>query len=215
MATHELPDWAEPLRTTCEAIATLLQPHVEVVLHDLATESIVAIWNPSSGRAPGDPSLLDDLPESWRERPVQGPYRGVLGGGREVGSVTALVRDARGRARGLLCLNLDRTPLLDVATALARVGAPLEQRPPELFDRDWREQIALAVDERCRQLGRRPTALTRDERLAVVAELDRRALFSTRNAAAHAARALGVSRATVYALLKEVRRERDAAGLPA
>ena len=44
-----------------------------------------------------------------------------------------------------------------------------------------------------------------DQRLDLVRVLDGRGLFSTRNAAAHAGRALGVSRTTVYALLKEAR----------
>jgi len=81
--------------------------------------------------------------------------------------------------------------------------------------RDWREQIALAVDERCREHGLDRRRLTRDQRGALVEHLDDRGLFATRNAADHAAHALGVSRATVYTLLKEVRGERDAARLPA
>jgi predicted transcriptional regulator YheO len=47
--------------------------------------------------------------------------------------------------------------------------------------------------------------LTRVQRLELVRALDERGLFATRNAAAHAAGSLGVSRTTVYALLKEAR----------
>jgi predicted transcriptional regulator YheO len=39
----------------------------------------------------------------------------------------------------------------------------------------------------------------------VVAALDGQGLFATRGAAEHAGRALGVSRATIYALLREAR----------
>ncbi len=210
-----LPPWAVPLETACAAIAALLHPHGEVVLHDLATDTVVAIWNPLSGRAPGDPSLLDELPASWDERPVQGPYGRVLADGREIGSVSAVVPDAAGVARGLLCVNLDRSPLLDLAQALARVAAPVQERPPELFDRDWRERIALEVDGRLRERGLDRARLRRADRLALVADLDALGLFATRNAAEHAARALGVSRATVYALLKEARRADGPARLPA
>jgi len=199
------------VQTTCAAIAGLLHPHAEVVLHDLATDTIVGLWNPSSGRSVGEPSLLEELPEAWRERPVQGPYRKMLGDGRELSAVSAVVYDTDGRAAGLLCINLDRSPLLDLAGLLARVAAPIEPRPPELFDRDWREQIALTVDEHSREHGLDPRRLTRPERRALVEHLDDRGLFATRNAADHAARAIGVSRATVYTLLKEVRRDRDAA----
>ncbi len=209
----DLPPWAVPLQPACEAIAVLLSPHAEVALHDLASDRIVGLWNPFSGRSVGDLSLLDELPDSWRERPVQGPYRKVLADGRELGSVSAVVRDGRGIARGLVCVNLDRGPLLELAGALARVAAPVEEPPAELFSRDWREQIALTVDAYCREqlLDRR--RLTREQRRDLVGMLDERGLFATRNAADHAARALGVSRATVYTLLREGRGERELARL--
>lgn len=207
----EVPRWAIPLQSPCAAIAALLSPHAEVALHDLASDRIVGLWNPFPGRSVGDASLLDELPASWQERAVQGPYRKVLADGRELSSISAVVRDGRGRDRGLLCVNLDRGPLLDLAGALASVAAPVEEPPGELFTRDWREQISLTVDSLCRErlLDRR--RLTRPQRRDLVGILDERGLFATRNAADHAARALGVSRATVYALLKEVRGERELA----
>jgi predicted transcriptional regulator YheO len=211
----DLPGWVGPVQTVCAAIAALLHPHAEVALHDLDTDTIVGLWNPLSGRRVGEPSLLEELPESWQQRPVQGPYRKLLADGRELSAVSAVVRDAIGKPRGLLCINLDRTPLLDVAALLAGVAAPVQAPPAELFARDWREQIALAVDEFCREHELDRRRLTRADRRALVAQLDQRGLFATRNAAEHAGRALGVSRATVYTLLKEARHERDAAQLPA
>jgi D-arginine utilization repressor len=211
----QLPEWAETVAPACQAIATLLRPHAEVALHDLATDTIVGIWNGFSDRLPGEASLLSELPESWHERPVQGPYAKVLADGRQLSSVSAVIRDGAGSPRGLLCVNLDRTPLLELAALIGRVAAPAESPPPELFERDWREQIALTVDERCRELNIDRRRLSRADKREVVAELDRRGLFATRNAAAHAGKALGVSRATVYSLLKEVRREHEAAAVPA
>ncbi len=203
--------WAAPLQAACAAVAALLHPYGEVVLHDLKADTVVGLWSPWPGREVGERSLLEELPESWHERPVQGPYRKVSVDGRELSSVSAVIHDADGLARGLLCVNLDRAPLLDVAGMLSRAFAPVQDPPPELFERDWREQIALTVDECCRRLGLDRGGLGRVDRRAVVRELDDRGLFATRNAAEHAARALGVSRTTVYDVLKEVRHERDAA----
>ncbi len=197
--------WLAAVAPSCQAFAALLHPHAEVVVHDLASDTIVAIWNPLSGRRVGDPSLIDELPHAWRARAHQGPYRKVLADGRELSAVSAVVHDARGEPRGLLCVNLDRAPLTDMVEALLRFAAPSESAPPELVDRDWREQIALLVDERCRERGWRRGALSRPARVELVAELEQRGLFATRHAATHIATALGVSRATVYALVKEVR----------
>jgi predicted transcriptional regulator YheO len=61
------------------------------------------------------------------------------------------------------------------------------------------------VDEECRSRHLRRDRLTRPQRLELVRVLDEHGLFATRNAAAHAGAALGVSRTTIYALLKEAR----------
>jgi D-arginine utilization repressor len=194
--------WATPLEPLCAAIAELLDPHAEVVLHDLATDRIVGIWNPLSGRAVGDASLIDELPEGWAEAPVQGPYGKVLADGRCLSAVSAVVCDGEGVACGLLCVNLDRSPFDRAVEMLAGFAAPRAPRPPELFVRDWREQIALAVDGECRSKRMARERLTREDRLSLVRALDERGLFATRHAAEYAAHALGISRATVYALLK-------------
>ena len=199
------PAWLRPVEPACAAIAALLHPHAEVVVHDLASDRIVAIWNATSGRGPGDPSLLDELPASWESAPVQGPYAKIAVDGGPQSAVSAIVRDAAGTPRGLLCVNLDRSPLERAARLLDDLFAPRDPRPRELFDRDWREQIALEVDAFCREEGVDRARLPRDRRLALVGRLDAQGLFETRNAAQHAATALGVSRATVYALLKESR----------
>lgn len=207
----ETPAWVRSAAATCEAIATLLHPHAEVALHDLETDRIVGLWNPISGRRVGDPALLDELPDSWRDRPVQGPYRKVLADGRELSAVSAVVPGADGHDRGLLCVNLDRSPMQATAALLSAFAAPVEAAPPELMDRDWREQIALVVDQHCRAHDRPRDRLTREDRLALVRALEERGLFATRHAAEHAGKAIGVSRATVYTLLKEVRHDHDAA----
>src|SRR4051794_40530051 len=202
--THR-PAWLAPVAPACEAIAALLHPHAEVVVHDLARDRIVAIWNPTSGRAPGDPSLLEELPQTWESAPVQGPYAKVTVDGAPLSAVSAIVRDADGTPRGLLCVNLDRSPLDEAARVLAGLFAPRDPRPRELFERDWRERIALVVDGYCRELNAARGHLSRAQRGVLVARLDAEGLFETRHAAHHVAAALGVSRATVYALLKESR----------
>lgn len=44
-----------------QAVALLLGPYAEVVLHDAVIDQILAVWNPMSDRAAGDPSLLGEL----------------------------------------------------------------------------------------------------------------------------------------------------------
>ena len=200
-----IPNWLEPHLPVCDAIVALLAPLAEVAVHDIRRDRIVGIWNPISGRRVGDRSLIDELPPYSDEARVIGPYPKVLADGRAITSVSVLLHNANGVPRGLLCINFDRSPLDGTIDLLVRFAAAVEDRPPELFDRDWREQILLVVDEECRSRSLRRDRLTRGQRLDLVRVLDERGLFATRNAATHAGRALGVSRTTIYALLKEAR----------
>jgi predicted transcriptional regulator YheO len=200
-----VPNWLEPHLPVCEAIVALFAPLAEVAVHDIRRDRIVGIWNPVSGRKVGDRSLIAELPQYRENARVIGPYAKVLADGRAVTSVSVVLHNAKGAPRGLLCINFDRSPLDGTIDLLVRFAAPVEDRPAELFEKDWREQILLVVDEDCRSRRLRRDRLTREQRLELVRVLDERGLFATRNAAAHAGRALGVSRTTVYALLKEAR----------
>jgi predicted transcriptional regulator YheO len=205
MAPQDYPNWLQPHLATCEAVVALFHPFAEVAVHDIRRDRIIALWNPISGRAVGDASLLDELPDYPEDARVIGPYPKVLADGRAITSVSVVLSNAKGVRRGLLCINFDRSLFDATAELLTKFGAPLQERPPELFERDWREQIALLVDAECRVRQLRRDRLTRQQRLELVKLMDERGLFATRNAAAHAARALGASRTTVYALLKEAR----------
>jgi len=193
---------------TCAAVAQLLNPYAEVVLHDIETDTIVGLWNCFSNRQIGDPSLLDDTLSSFGDgQYVLGPYEKVTTDGRRLTSVSAAVSDAAGTTRGLLCVNIDKSPLDQVLSVLTTLAMPeVTARPSALFERDWREQIAMTVDSWCKERHLNRRALSRAQRLELVAELDQADLFATRHAAAHAAQALGVSRATVYSLLRDARR---------
>jgi predicted transcriptional regulator YheO len=201
------PAWSGPVVPTCAAIAQLLSPNAEVVLHDIETDTIVGLWNGFSNRRPGDPSLLSDiLPDFENGQLVVGPYEKVNTDGRRLTSISAAVCDADGKTRGLLCVNLDQSPLDGVLAVLTKLAKPDVSSPPAaLFDRDWREQIASIVESWCQKRHLTRSSLSRAQRLELVAELEHADLFATRHSADHAARALGVSRATVYSLLREIR----------
>ncbi|WP_406002878.1 transcriptional regulator [Streptomyces sp. NBC_00829] len=194
-----------------QAVALLLGPYAEVVLHDLDTDRVLAVWNPMSARAPGDPSLLGELSAlDTSARDVFGPYEKQLADGRRLSSVSAVLREADGRATAVLCVNLDRTPLEQAAAVLTAFGAPAVARPEPLFEQDWNEQIQHIVGAYVRECGRPVERLTRADRLAVLARLEDAGVFAVRRAAPVVARALQISRSTIYGLLAERRTSRDA-----
>lgn len=194
-----------PHRPVAQAIAALLHPHAEVVVHDLRTDRIVEIWNAFSNRSAGDDSLLGDDIELQLDRDVFGPYDKANIDGARLKSITAALRDERGTRIGLLCVNLDVSLFDQAIRLLSAFAAPREPRPEAMFRRDWREHINLVICDFLERQRRALKALDREERVALVAELDAAGLFQARNAVPHVAGALGVSRATVYALLNAAR----------
>ncbi|WP_051969800.1 helix-turn-helix transcriptional regulator [Kitasatospora azatica] len=189
-----------------EAVARLLGPYAEVVLHDVATDRILAIWQPMSGRGPGDPSLLGELDQlDPSGQGVYGPYPKLLADGRQLSSVSAVLTGADGRPSAVLCVNLDRTPLEQATQLLAGFAAPLVPRPQPLFEQDWTDRVQQVIGAYVREHGRPVERLRREDRLVVLRELDAAGVFTVRRAVPVVATALRVSRSTLYALLGELR----------
>lgn len=194
----------------CQAVALLLGPYAEVVLHDAGDDRVLAIWNPMSKRAPGDPSMLGELDRlDPSAADVYGPYEKLLADGRRLSSVSAVLRDPDGQPAAVLCVNLDRTPLDQAAALLAGFAAPTAPRPEPLFEQDWTERVQQITGSFVRTRGRPVERLSREDRLALLDELDGAGVFAVRRAVPVVASALKASRSTVYALLAELKDKRN------
>ncbi|MFI7060010.1 transcriptional regulator [Kribbella sp. NPDC050124] len=190
------------------ALARLLSPHAEVVLHDPATDEIVAIWNPLSGREPGDPSLLGELNElSPTDPDVYGPYPKVLPDGRRLSSVSAIMRDEDGKPAYVFCVNVDRTAFEEASRLLAAFAAPAHGQPRVLFEHDWSETLNEIVASYVRERGVAADRLSRDDRVELLNRLDAAGVLSQRRSVPAVARALRMSRSALYQLLAQTRKE--------
>lgn len=189
------------------AISTLLYPHAEVVLHDLVTRTIAGIWNAFSDRRPGMDSLIEDDFMGDGETVLLGPYEKIGTDGRRLKSVTAVLPDGEGRAIGLLCINMDVSRIDEAVRLLSAFAGTPQPQPPSLFAGDWREAMNSALNEWLQERGLSMSALTRADRVDLVAALEARGLFKTRNAAEHLASLTGTSRASIYNYLADARRD--------
>ncbi|WP_394851139.1 transcriptional regulator [Pendulispora rubella] len=185
----------------CRAIVRLLGPHAEVVVHDRKSDTVLGIWGSLSGREAGEPSLLGELDTLTPSEPdVYGPYEKLLAGGRRLSSVSAMLDDV------VLCINFERTSFEEAARVLAAFAAPAAAAPEPLVERDWVEWVGQTIDACVRESGRAVERLTREDRLAVLTALEERGVFRVRKAVPLVARALRVSRSTLYTLLTETKR---------
>lgn len=196
------------LAPICDAIARLLTPHAEVVLHDPVTDEVIGIWNAFSERSVGDPSLLGELAEQTATGvDVYGPYPKSLPDGRWLSSVSAVLRDEHGKPEVVLCINVDRTAFEEASRILAAFAAPVVGQPRVLFEHDWAEALNEIIADYIRRRGVTVERLTKDDRLELLAHLDKAGVLSQRRGVPAVARALKISRSALYQLLAQARKE--------
>ena len=197
-----------PYFVVADAMALLLKPQAEVVVHDLDSDRILHIAGAFSRRRAGDPSLNDVGTLTATEGGVIGPYGKTNFDGRALKSVSVPIMGRDGQPAGLFCINLDVSAFAEVQAVLERlmlVPAEPVKTAERMFPMDWREQINVEIAE---FLGARKASLaglTTRDLVELTASLDERGFFSIRKAADYIAAALGVSRATLYKRLAAAR----------
>jgi predicted transcriptional regulator YheO len=201
-----------------DAIAALLHPHAEVVIHDIVKDMIVHIANPFSKRRVGDASYLGlhrDEPGFGLEKDVLGPYEKEGENGQRLRSVTAVLRNDEARPMGILCINLDFSALetvfesaMEVLTGLIR-PAQVEARPEIIFREEWRELVKLEIRAFRNEKGLTQDTMSVWDRRELMRRLHKKRLFYARKSVEQVASYLMISRATAYKDLNEIRKEND------
>lgn len=216
-----------------EFLGQALGPSYEVALHDLTdrNRSIIAIANSHiSGREVGAP-LTNMALSILRERSYEtSDYTvndcGLSVNGRELRSNTMFIKQD-GQLIGMLCVNFDDSAFQTVARDLMELVHPgeyLEERRKRLLERgeslfpgrteqysnNSRSVAADAVGRELRRLGKTNQELTADDRLQIIAALERDGVFLLKGVIREVAAALGCSQASVYRYITQVKNENDA-----
>lgn len=199
------------------AIAAVVGPHCEVVLHDLSggdlDHSVAAIVNGQlSGRTVGGPSTnlgVEVLRDPSTDHDAHG-YRGRTADGRELISSSTYYRDHDGVVIAAFCINVDLTPAQTALTALSAllpaVRDEVQEHPKELVGPDISSVLDDMVEDAIAHVGKPVPSLTKRERIEILRQLEARGAFRIKRAADLVSARLGVSRVTIYGYLDEVRR---------
>lgn len=221
---------AESINRVLELLVEPLQAAVsqptEVVLHDLQRipNTVRAIAGVVTGRRIGDPptdKLLERVAAGDLSHEVG--YRSQLPDGRILQSTTIIYSDRDGQAAAALCLNTDVSAWVTLRAAMDRFvlgheGVPTQaQASPvakrsgsepapasEYFPHSVEELSERLIDAAISAVGVPPGKMRKEQKVQVVADLDRRGFFLVKQAAETAATALGVTRFTIYNYLNEV-----------
>jgi predicted transcriptional regulator YheO len=189
-----------------EAIARLLQPHAEVVVHDIKRNQIVALYQPFSKRRVGDSSLFSEEEEMARMENCVGPYEKINWDGAKLKSVSAVIRDEANNAVGMLCINLNVSAFEKFGELLSDFLAceHLVPQPAPLFRDDWQERINTGIHQYITEHHLNLDTLKRPEKQALILHLHKMGAFTGKNSARYIAEIIKISRATVYNYLAEI-----------
>lgn len=197
-----------------DGLADLFGNHCEVILHSLEDlgHSTVKIANKHvTGREVGSP--LTDLglqilkkADSY-EKSFTGSYYGNKDG-KHLKSTTILIRNNYGKLIGFLCINIDLSvPLLEfIKGFLSEAKLPLKESvelyPSSVDDLIERTLKAVMTDIQAKR-GLSPSKRNK----LIVSELYTKGVFDVRGRVDIIARAIGISRYTVYNYIREAKLE--------
>jgi predicted transcriptional regulator YheO len=171
----------QPYFSIGEAVATLLHPFAEVVLHDLRTGRIVRIWNACTGRQAGELSRLNQPEDQFAaDQAVLGPYEKALPSQGRTKSITAGLRDPEEELIGFLCINVDVTPIDNTTALLANFAASEMKRPESIYRSDLRQHISYLVRDYSLKVNKPIQHLNKQERVDLVSLVNDASLFQAR-----------------------------------
>ncbi|MGF6482855.1 putative transcriptional regulator YheO [Paraburkholderia sp. JPY419] len=191
-----------------DGIALLFFPYVEIVIHDLQSQTVSYIANNLSKREIGDESALEEIDHSAASGTV-GAYEKINWDGRRMRCVSTVLFDDTGTAVGVMCVNYNIAVFEDMKHVIDRVisGAGVVKQPDELFRDDWQERINTFLHTWLQERQLALNSLTRDHRRELVEALWAQGAFKGKSAANYVANVLGMGRATVYQHIRDLRGE--------
>ncbi|CAB3787499.1 helix-turn-helix transcriptional regulator [Paraburkholderia fynbosensis] len=189
-----------------DGIALLFFPYVEIVIHDLHSQTIAYIANNLSKRELGDDSALEEIDHVAQPGTI-GPYEKINWDGRRMRCVSTVLLDDEGVASGVMCVNYNIAVFEEVKHVIDLVisGVGVVKQPEELFKDDWQERINTFLHGWLQERQLALNSLTRDHRRELVAALWEEGAFKGKSAANYVANVLGMGRATVYQHIRDLR----------
>jgi len=198
-------------------LAEALGEEYEIILHDLSDpeHSIMATHNSFTRRSPGGP--LTDLgfimlqSEEYRDLDYLPNYLAYTRDGREIRANCLFIRDEERHLLGFLCINYDMTHarvLEKVAASLTKTtGTSPQGEGIERFPTDLEELLAQYLEDARQEAGGPLNLLEKQEKIALLGELEEKGFFRIKGSVEALARALGHTKYTIYAYLREARKK--------
>lgn len=215
-----------------EFLGLVLGPTYEITLHDIhgKQSTIVAIVNGFiSGRdldSPPTAMALRAVADNAEGLDYRTNYNGLAGASHTLRSSSFYIKDKNDDLVGMLCINFDDSKFQELSSQLFQLIHPdvymednivirsdvlesLDEEDTERFG-DSMTSAANSVIEEVLSEGDIPVErLSQEEKIRIVAQLERRGIFRLKGAVAHVSKELHSSPASIYRYLAKVRQEAE------
>ena len=189
-----------------QSYVRLLAPLAEVVIHDVATNSICFIEGGLSKRNVGDPSFLDINLKQLEQQIDQIVYPKINFDGKVIKSISIPIKN-NDSVVAIMCLNVDVSVFSQMQQLAQAFLIPSNNQPEALFKNDWQEKVHQALYFWLNKEGLRIESLTNAQKKKVVEEMYAQGAFHEKKAADYMSSILGLSRASVFNYLRELRQK--------
>lgn len=196
--------------SVADGIALLFSDYVEVIIHDLDSQTVIHIANNISKRNLGDPSSLDDVNFEQTDT-VIGPYEKLNWDGKKICSTSIVLRDGLNHPIGMLCINMNTGPVQAAQEALALL-LPIKKlipQPEKLFHDDWQEKVNSFIHSWLASKNLTISVLSRQNKRDLVEALYDKGAFDGKSSADYISNVLSMGRATVFNYLREIKQRRE------
>lgn len=201
------------LKPVVKGIATVFGKNCEVVLHSLEdiSHSIIKVENGYiTGRKEGAP--LTDLGLNILEKAdslnndVIGDYYTKIDNGRLLRSVTIVIRNARNKPIGFLCINIDiSVPLADFLNEFSPAGKHISSNVEEFFPLTAKDLVEKSLRSAISKVNSQRKISPSERNKKIVGDLYKKGIFEIKGAINMVADEMGISRYTVYNYIREMK----------
>ncbi|MEF3306704.1 helix-turn-helix transcriptional regulator [Paenibacillus sp. GYB003] len=197
-----------------QGIAAQFGESCEVVLHDYSRpyeSTIVAIENGHvTGRSVGDPGTNLGL-ELLRGNQVNGNkfnYITQTKDGRILRSTSIYMKNAEGKPVGAICINFDITSLMMAEKTLhGMTMTNLQPEVKESFVTNVGDLLEALIQEAQEQVGKPVAMMTKEDKIKMIALLDRKGAFLIKKGGEKICGYLNISKYTLYSYMEEGKNE--------
>ncbi len=185
----------------CEAIVKLMEPLVEVAIHDIDSNKIAYINGNISKRKINDLSLLSAPTSEELDRLGQITYPKTNFDGKIIKSISVKLNH-----QYLMCINCD-VSIFNKMQELSSSLLKMNTQPKSLFSNDWQENLHISINAYLQKNNLLFDHLNQNTKKALVKYLFDLGAFNEKNAADYIAKTLTLGRATIFKYLKEWRKQ--------